>query len=282
MVGTATLLSCVCSSYSVPYDARGSAHGIDCIFQQRHALHGFDLEQTHAQFQTTCWTVVHALSDADADQRQRCLEDLIQRYWPPVYAYLRRNGCSRDLAGETTQAFFSDCVLQRRLFEKAAEGKGRLSSLILHALKNYRIDVHRADVSRGMDLRVPFDVDRLETWLSTDDVDADQTFQRAWIAELFNDATRITQIYFEQTGKASHWQLFESHIICPLRTGGHSPGFAALAPQMGFPSPESARAAVQVVKRKLQEVFMASWSHSAGQLDGQNFDNVCDQWSRQK
>src|SRR3954470_21799535 len=108
-----------------------------------------DFEQTCARFQTTCRTIVDSLKAANPEERRRCLDSLIRRYQAPVYAFLRRKGESRDQATEITQAFFTDVVLQRHIFERAAVARGRLRSFILTALRNYQIDKSRYKNARG-------------------------------------------------------------------------------------------------------------------------------------
>jgi RNA polymerase sigma-70 factor (ECF subfamily) len=79
--------------------------------------------------------VVLTAAGGDAAARE-ALEQLAQRYWPPLYAYLRRQGCAAPEAEDLTQGFFA------RLLE--GDGLGRLEprtgsfrAFLLTSLKNY-------------------------------------------------------------------------------------------------------------------------------------------------
>ncbi len=74
------------------------------------------LEKTGTPFRTTCWSAVARARSGDDAARKAALGELIEAYWPPVYAYLRARGMKREAAAELTQAFFADVVLARGLF----------------------------------------------------------------------------------------------------------------------------------------------------------------------
>ena len=51
-----------------------------------------------AQFATTCWTMVVAAGQEDSPAARHAMEFLYQRYWSPLYFYLRRRGHDRSQA----------------------------------------------------------------------------------------------------------------------------------------------------------------------------------------
>ena len=74
--------------------------------------HAITSGEFNDRFATTRWSVVLGaggqISRVDA---RRALADLCETYWPPLYAYLRRNGSSTADAEDTTRprplSFFS-------------------------------------------------------------------------------------------------------------------------------------------------------------------------------
>ncbi len=58
-------------------------------------------------FATTHWTVVLAAGRRHTPQSDHALEELCRTYWFPLYAYVRRQGHSKEDAEDLTQAFFA-------------------------------------------------------------------------------------------------------------------------------------------------------------------------------
>ena len=102
-------------------------------------------EPVGGRFVTTRWTLVNAAghgSDSDDD----ALAELCQTYWPPLYAYLRRQGHDREEAQDLTQGFFAR-LLERRDIRTADPARGRFRSFLLTALKRYVINEHERETS---------------------------------------------------------------------------------------------------------------------------------------
>ena len=88
------------------------------------------------RFQTTHWSVVLAAGrDGDALSRD-AMAALYRVYWPPLYAFIRRRGYSRDDALDLIQEFFV-YMLDKRLVQNADPEKGRFRSYLLGALKHF-------------------------------------------------------------------------------------------------------------------------------------------------
>jgi len=58
-------------------------------------------------FETTHWSIV--LGANEAISRRQALRDLCERYWSPLYAFLRRSGQDAHDAQDLTQAFLRRC-----------------------------------------------------------------------------------------------------------------------------------------------------------------------------
>src|SRR2546425_1103114 len=74
-----------------------------------------------ASFATTHWSMVLAARERDSPAAQAALAELCRTYWYPLYAFIRRQGHSADLAQDLTQELFS------RLLEKMRQ-QGKLQT----------------------------------------------------------------------------------------------------------------------------------------------------------
>ena len=95
------------------------------------------MSEKAAQFPTTRWTLV--LSAGAESSRREALTWLCERYWYPIYAFLRRRGHPPSAAQDLTQGFLTR-FLERRSIEGANPQRGRFRSYLLGALKNYLAD----------------------------------------------------------------------------------------------------------------------------------------------
>lgn len=216
-----------------------------------------NLEHTGARFHTTRWTLLDAARAGDPAMHAAALDELVRRYWPPIYAYLRRAGAPRAEAAETTQAFFADVVLQRRLFESADSHAGRLRSLLLTALKRFSIDQHRRRHARGGPT-IPFDrLDHEESALSAAPpaASAEDAFDRRWALARLQEALARCEHHFRSAGRARHWRAFEARLLSPAISATPPPPLAELASALGFRTPADAAAAVQTVSKRLRALL---------------------------
>lgn len=134
-----------------------------------------------AQFPATAWTLVQrAVSgeDAHADARN----ELLTRYWQPIYVYLRRGGRPAAEAEDLTQAFFVH-LLEKHLLERVrlreVRFRGYLRSVLEHFLANEARLAHARKRQAGS-----LDTRGAEAWLA----DATQespamAFDRVWAVE---------------------------------------------------------------------------------------------------
>ena len=81
-----------------------------------------DLGGTGDVFLTTHWSLVEHIQ-ADESDGQALIGALLQRYWKPVYCYLRHKGHTNEIAKDLTQGFFHEIVLGRELIQQADKTK---------------------------------------------------------------------------------------------------------------------------------------------------------------
>ena len=216
-----------------------------------------ELEQSHAEFPTTQWTLIEALRAKNHPQHEEAVGVLVSRYWPPVYSYLRRAGHAREQASETTQAFFVNVVLKRRLFDRAQPQRGRLRALLLASLKHYLQDCRRRKTAQRSDVTISLDqVGREEDILADESTGTvDQTFDRRWAMAVLEAALRRCEQHYRGTGREKHWTAFELHVLRPSITMNHPRPLAQIAEEVGFETPDEVAGALRTVRKRTRTLL---------------------------
>lgn len=209
------------------------------------------------KFLTTHWSLVEDIKQGD---RELALMDLlIQRYWKPVYCYLRRKGYPNEQAKDLTQGFFHEVVLNRHLVERANPALGSFRSLLLHALSQYLIDEHRRE---GTQKCIPkdrlFPLDTKDTEILTESMqafDPEESFNYAWRVDMLDRALNEVKESYAAQGMEVHWRLFHDYILGPILQGQDSPPLKDVLLQYGLESTSVASHMLTTVKRRLQNVL---------------------------
>src|SRR4051812_30813658 len=88
------------------------------------------------EFATTRWSLVMAAGKPEGEEAREALSSLCQRYWFPLYAYVRRRVPSLHEAQDLTQEFFVR-LLEKNALAKAAPERGRFRNFLLTSLNNF-------------------------------------------------------------------------------------------------------------------------------------------------
>lgn len=94
------------------------------------------LSASGAPFHTTQWNLVLVSGEADRPRADEALADLCRSYWPPLYAFARRQRLTPHDAQDAVQAFFLH-LLERRLFARADPRRGRFRGFLLGTFKHF-------------------------------------------------------------------------------------------------------------------------------------------------
>lgn len=216
----------------------------------------FNVGESGAVFQSTCWELVACAAGrqeaGDGRLAAAALEELANRYWPAVYAYLRRAGENSDSSADLTQGFFADVVLWRDLFAQADREQGRLRSLMVTALERYRVDQYRRERARG-ERRPRLAQEALEGIAASARAapSPHAAFERHWATTCVELAVSRCKEHFERSGKQTHWTLFERRVLQPVMSGVARPSMEELALELGCGTPGQAAAMMQVVRTRL-------------------------------
>ncbi|MFA5683521.1 MAG: sigma-70 family RNA polymerase sigma factor [Lysobacteraceae bacterium] len=155
-------------------------------------------------FHTTQWSLVLGAAD---DQGRPALEALCRAYRPPVLAYIRHLGYSREDAEDLAQEFFLH-FLEGDIARRADPQRGRFRSYLLTILRHSLATAHaRAGAAkRGGQLQVRRldDVDPAEVAASDERESRgpERAFELSWAITVLERATQALAEEARRDGKA--------------------------------------------------------------------------------
>lgn len=162
-------------------------------------------------FVTTHWTVVLAAGRRSTPEADVALEELCRTYWYPLYAYVRRQGRSREDAEDLVQGFFAR-FLEKNYLEGLSSDKGRFRAFLLAALKHFLANEwDRAKSQKRGGGAVPLSLDWQDAdhRYQIDPADAlspDKLYDRAWAVTLLE---RVITRLQEQCAAEGQGTLFQ-------------------------------------------------------------------------
>ncbi len=210
------------------------------------------------KFLTTHWSMLEGIKKR-GDKERNLIGLLLERYWKPVYCYLRRKGYDNEKAKDLTQGFFHEVVLDRDLIDRADPSKGSFRTLLLHALNHYVVDEHRKESARKQipqDKLVRLDItDPPALPEIVDELGPEETFNYAWKADLLERAlSEVKESYIKQ-GMESHWHVFRDRILKPLTENQQPLALKEICRQYGIENEATASHMLETVKRRFQSVL---------------------------
>ncbi|MBM4050253.1 MAG: sigma-70 family RNA polymerase sigma factor, partial [Planctomycetes bacterium] len=158
------------------------------------------------QFATTRWTIVLTAGRSDTPQAQAALGKLCQTYWYPLYAYVRRQGHSREDAQDLTQEFFAKLIAKHYLGD-VDRSKGKFRSFLLASLKHFLAnewDKSRAQKRGGGHTFTALDAQTAENRYRLEPVDtmtADRIYERRWALTLLDEVLKRLREEYAADGK---------------------------------------------------------------------------------
>ena len=181
------------------------------------------------------------------------LAELCERYWFPVYAFVRRTGAATDDAADLTQAFFAR-VLEKGYLKSATPVRGRFRSFLLgslrHFLSNER-DWDRALKRGGALVHVSLDFDDGERRYQLEpssDLTPERIYERRWALQVLDEAlTRVAETHV-RAGRGPLFQQLKSTL-----TGNDTLAYPDVAREFG-----TSEGALRVAVHRLRKQFAAA------------------------
>src|ERR1700728_3783666 len=197
--------------------------------QTMHALQG------PSQFPTTKWTLVVAAGDPRRKEARSALVSLCERYWYPLYAFLRRRGYRADQAQDLTQEFFIR-LLEGRYLDRADPEKGRFRSFILTSLKFFVADEEDRQRARkrggGVVVQLEFSSgeERYQREPAHDET-PERIFERRWALSLLDQVVERLRNEFVHHGRPENFERLKMFLL-----GQSDAPYADLAREMKTPA----------------------------------------------
>jgi RNA polymerase sigma factor (sigma-70 family) len=208
------------------------------------------------QFVNTHWSLVLSAADPrHSSQARESLDKLCRAYWPPLYAFIRRQGESPHDAQDLTQAFF-ERLLEKDYLRAVDRGKGRFRSFLLAALKHFlsnERDKARAKKRGGGQVLVPLDCSTAETQYRHEPADTltpDKAFERQWAMALLERTMARLREAYAADGRSALFDQLKSTLT---EARGSVP-YAALGARLDL-SEAAVKMAVHRLRRRYREVL---------------------------
>lgn len=206
-------------------------------------------------FLTTHWSLIEGIKSED-DRDKALIGLLLERYWKPVYCYLRHKGYDNERAKDLTQDFFHEVVLNRNLVQKAEQCKGRFRSFLLHALNQYLIDQVREReackrIPKGklisLDMLDPAVVPKIVSQSGPED-----SFNYAWKATLLDQVLSEVERGCCQKEMEIHWKVFRDRVVRPILENVEVPSLKDICTRYAIADEVKASNMIATTKRRFQ------------------------------
>jgi RNA polymerase sigma factor (sigma-70 family) len=185
-----------------------------------------------SQFTETDWSAVLLAGTRPTPEGNRALETLCQRYWQPIYAFLRYTGRSPQDAEDLCQDLFAS-LIQRNSLASADPGKGRFRTFLLGALKHLLSDhaaAAQAQKRGGGWKAIVIDSNEGDGafQLASTAPSPEAAFDRSWGLRLLENGIHRLRREFADAGKLGHFEAFKPFLTEPPGKGDYSSAAQAL------------------------------------------------------
>lgn len=208
-----------------------------------------------AWFASTHWSVVLTARDGEATQAAAALEKLCRTYWPPLYAFLRREGHGEAEAKDLTQEFFLR-MIERDFLQHLRHQRGRFRSFILTFLKNFLLEQRgKASAQKRGGGRVILSLEQITeegAFLKepVDHLSPDQVFERRWAQTVFQVAVDRLGAEYVESGRGAFFDLLKD--FQPRQPG--SPSYAEIGERFGM-TEAAVKSAMQRMRQRHREIL---------------------------
>jgi RNA polymerase sigma-70 factor (ECF subfamily) len=205
-------------------------------------------------FENTHWSLILSARDRADPRAREALAVLCQSYWPPIYAYIRRQGYDLHAAEDLTQGFFA-ALLEPRALAGVDREKGKFRAFLLAACRHFLgHERGRAQaLKRGGDRR-PLSIDARDAegryaGEPSDHLTPEALFVRRWALALLDGVLDDLRGEYTRAGKSELFDALKSTLTGDPR----SAPYAEIASQIG-----TTEGAVQAAIHRLRRRYRAA------------------------
>ncbi len=215
-----------------------------------------------SEFHTTSWTLIRAACGDPAADSREALATLCQKYWHPVYAFVRSHGYDREQSQDLTQGFFA-LLIEKNYLLDADRKRGRFRSFLLAAVKHFLANEwDRANALKRGGGQVPVSIDLVEaegwhTLAAVEQATPESLYERRWALSLLENVMSKLRAEFADAGKASEFDRLSMF----LNRDSESARYERLAEEMGV-SAGALRMSVHRFRRRYRRLLRAEIAES--------------------
>lgn len=225
------------------------------------------------RFQSTRWLDVLQAQSKESPASREFLEQLIERYWRPVYLFIRQKGNAREDAKDLTQQFFTEFV-EKESVHYADRSRGKFRSFLLAAVfrflaTQYRREARRPNEFPTEDIQAAVEASGFGT---SETVSPERAFDRNWAKSLIESSIARLREECERLGKGQQYRVFEARY---LRRTERPLTYKAIAAEFGI-SETDVDNSLRGVKPRLQDILLNEVALSTNGSLGEVEDEICD------
>lgn len=207
-------------------------------------------QASHNSFANTRWSVVMQQAANESGDDRGALAELAQRFWYPVYAYVRRCGHAPDMAQEITRGFV------RHLTDRFGAGDqrpppGHFRRFLLSELNDFLAGDWRAAIPRqdSEHLAPPADLEDRNLRDNAGAASPEAAYQRSFAMEVLERALHKLKAEARQAG---HREMFE--VLQPYLSQDPVAGEYELIAQRLRMRPMALAIALKRLRQRLREL----------------------------
>jgi RNA polymerase sigma-70 factor (ECF subfamily) len=208
----------------------------------------------HDQFTTTRWTLVLAAARRHDPDGAEAFARLCERYYAPLYSYLRRRGHALEDAQDLLQGFVAH-ALEADVMRHADPARGRFRAFLLTSLKHYAINVQvraAADKRGGGALLLSLDFEAAEHRYRhepRDNETPERLYDRRWALAVLERSLRQLRSEFHGAGRAAFFDAVRTHL-----TGEGDAPYRELGDRFGM-TENATKVAVHRMRRRYRDLL---------------------------
>lgn len=178
--------------------------------------------------------MVVSAGERDEEQSHVALQELCQRYWYPLYVFVRRKGYEHAEAEDLTQGFFAHLLSGDRL-QLADQTKGRFRSFLLRSIENFANQKWREKnaLKRGGNLAhfsLNFENAKARYLAEpSDELTPERAFDRKWALTLLQEVLDRLRDYYDKKNKLALFEALKGRLA-----GGDSGRYSEVAESLGM------------------------------------------------
>lgn len=171
-------------------------------------------QRSHDPFATTRWSMVMQQANGDSPEATRAFDELAQRYWYPVYAYVRRCGHAPAIAEAITRSFLNTLISGFQAGNREQPPHGHFRKFLLQQLNAFLGgDWRDAIVADAGDmLTAPPDLEARNQRDNAQAISPEQAYQRSFAFEVLARALRRLHSEARQTGHELMYDALQPYL----------------------------------------------------------------------